>query len=305
VQKLNLAAFPGASNWPLWVGLQRGYFKQEDIDLRLSMTPNSRQLARDLFDGTVQIAMTSMDNVIAYTEGQGEEPLGAPADFFAFMGLDDGLLSLLARPEYDSVRDLEGKTLAVDALTTGFAFVLREILADAGLKSGAVTFAAVGTGAQRRSALLEGACDATLLNAPICLTAENAGMSRLIYARDVIGEYQGIVSAARRSWAAHNKATIQAFIRGFQSSLHWMTDPANKAAACTILTENLTTIAPVIDQAYAVLVANGGLRQNLKIDHHGVEKVIILRNRYGVAPPISVDPAKYIDDALLKAAIQT
>jgi ABC-type nitrate/sulfonate/bicarbonate transport system substrate-binding protein len=38
---LNVIAFPGVSNWPLWVGEQKGFFAGQGLDMSLSITPNS------------------------------------------------------------------------------------------------------------------------------------------------------------------------------------------------------------------------------------------------------------------------
>jgi hypothetical protein len=69
-------------------------------------------MARHLWEGHAHIALTAMDNVVAYVEDQGEEPLAGSADFFAFLGVDDGLLSLMARPEIRTLNAIKGQTLA-------------------------------------------------------------------------------------------------------------------------------------------------------------------------------------------------
>src|SRR5687767_2857041 len=125
---LKVVAFAGASNWPFWVGQEKGFFKREDIAVSLEITPNSVELAKNLHQGRYDLALTSVDNVVAYDEGQGEADLGGPADFVAIFGVDSGLLSIMAAPDVKSFADLKGKTLSVDAMTTGFAFVLRDLL---------------------------------------------------------------------------------------------------------------------------------------------------------------------------------
>ena len=80
--------------------------------------------------------MTAVDNIVAYVEGQGEAPIGAQPEFFAFMGSDSGFLSFVAQRGVKSWRDLKGKTLSVDARTTGYAFVLFEMLRRNGLADG-------------------------------------------------------------------------------------------------------------------------------------------------------------------------
>jgi ABC-type nitrate/sulfonate/bicarbonate transport system substrate-binding protein len=195
---LRAVAFAGASNWLLWIGEQRGFFAKEGVGVTLEITPNSRQMASDVFGGKYDVALTSIDNVVSYNEGQGEARLPCRADFVAFMGVDDGMLSLMAVPGTASVGDLKGKTLSVDALTTGFAFVLRDVLIKSGFTVDEIEFAEVGGGVQRLAALREGRQGATLLNAPLDIIAEKFGAVRLVDVGALVGPYQGICGMARR-----------------------------------------------------------------------------------------------------------
>jgi ABC-type nitrate/sulfonate/bicarbonate transport system substrate-binding protein len=249
--------------------------------MSLSVTPNSVHMARELYSGGAHVALTSMDNVVAYGCDEGEVSLGEPADFFAFMSVDDGLLSLMAQPEYDAVSCLRGQTLAVDALTTGYALVLKEILAHHGLAESDVRYVSVGTGAERFAALKEGQCAATLLNAPLCLAAESVGKIRLVRASAVLGPYQGVVAAARRRWASGNIAAIHGFMRGYDASLRWLCDPANADEACSLLVERLPSLRSVADGAYRVLITERGLDRTLRLRPQAVDAVIRLRERHG------------------------
>src|SRR5579871_1836727 len=85
---LNVIVFPGASNWPLWAGLHKGFFARLGLDLSIRVTPSSVHMARELHTGGAQLAFSAMDNVVAYARADGEVSLGAPADFFAFMSVD-------------------------------------------------------------------------------------------------------------------------------------------------------------------------------------------------------------------------
>lgn len=300
--KLDIIAFAGASNWPVWAGQARGVFAEQGLELTLALTPNSRHMARALHSGAAAIALTSIDNVIAYASGQGEEPLGETADFFAFMGVDDGLLSLMTRPGVETPAQLRGGTLAVDALTTGYAFVLKEIIRRAGIE-GDVAYKAVGTGAERLQALKDGACAATLLNAPLCLAAEGAGSIRLLSARSMLGPYQGIVGAARRCFAQAHPERIVRFIRAFHRSLEWLSDPKNKTEACAILADKLPAVRAVLDEAYRMLVTEGGLARTLAIDPAGADCVIDLRRRHGGSGQELGTADRYIDGGFRQLAL--
>jgi ABC-type nitrate/sulfonate/bicarbonate transport system substrate-binding protein len=298
---LSVIAFPGASNWPLWVGQQKRFFAAQELEMSLSVTPNSVHMARELHTGGAHVALTSMDNVVAYGCGAGEVSLGEPADFFAFMSVDDGLLSLMAQPEHDAISCLRGQTLAVDALTTGYALVLKEILARNGLEEADVRYVSVGTGAERLATLKEGRCAATLLNAPLCLAAESVGKIRLVRASAVVGPYQGVVAAARRRWASDNIAVIHRFMRGYDAGLRWLCDPANADEARSLLVERLPSLRSVADGAYRVLITEHGLDRTLRLRPEAVNAVIRLRARHGSRgqkPGLAED---YIEDDYWRA----
>ena len=136
LQTVSVIVFPGGFNWPIWVAQERGYFAKSGVEVTLTNTPNSVFQVTHLMEGKFDIAVTAIDNVIAYAEGQGEVPLASPPDLFAFMGGDNGLLSLASVPELKSYADLKGRTLSVDAMTTGYAFVLFDMLRRHGLNPG-------------------------------------------------------------------------------------------------------------------------------------------------------------------------
>ncbi|WP_038889390.1 ABC transporter substrate-binding protein, partial [Yersinia pestis] len=77
---------------------EKGFFRKNGLNVKMDYTPNSGQLVRNLLNGKYNIAVAGIDNVIAYQEGQVKEPVVNP-DMFAFYGVDNGLLSLVANPQ--------------------------------------------------------------------------------------------------------------------------------------------------------------------------------------------------------------
>jgi ABC-type nitrate/sulfonate/bicarbonate transport system substrate-binding protein len=130
---VTLNVFPGGFNWPPFAALDKGFFAANGLEVTLQSTPNSVSQMTGLANGAFDISITAVDNIVAYVEGRGEAPIGPQPDFFAFMGSDNGFLSLVARPEIKCIDDLKGKTLSVDARNTGYTFVLLEMLRRGGL----------------------------------------------------------------------------------------------------------------------------------------------------------------------------
>ena len=296
---LNLVAFAGASNLVLWAGQQHGVFARHGIELTLALTPNSRAMATDLYSGRFDVALTAVDNIVAYDEGQGEAALPGPADFVAFFGVDDGMLNVMAAPDVPDLAALRGRTVSVDAMTTGFAFALREILGEAGVAD-AVEWVAVGGGAQRLAALLEGAQAATLLNTPLDLAAEAKGFRRLARAQDVVGPYQGIVAASRRGVLVEKRATLIAFTRAFHETLGLL--DADRAGAAAILAERAAMPPPVAARAVAALLDPiRGITRDLSINEDGLRTVLRLRGKF--TGKALADPAPYLDHSIRAAAL--
>lgn len=305
-QSVKVVAFAGASNWPYWVAQEKGFFKREGIESTLEITPNSVELARNLNAGRYDLALTSIDNVVAYNEGQGEADLVGPTNFVALFGVDNGLLSLMAAPDVGSFTDLKGKTLSVDAMTTGFAFVLRDLLARNNVADGDVKIVRVGGGAQRLEALLKKEQDATILNAPLDLVAEARGYKRLARAREVLGSYQGIVAVAKRDSAEQKRKDVEAFIRAFHHAVAWLGDPANKEEGIALLMARMKGMErPGAERAYQVLLdPKEGIYRDLKIDREGVRTVLSLRSKYGEPRKDLSDPGRYIDETYLANALK-
>jgi ABC-type nitrate/sulfonate/bicarbonate transport system substrate-binding protein len=238
--------------------------------------------------------MTGFDNVVAYVEGQGEAPIGPQPEFFAFLGSDDSFLSLVAQPDISSPADLRGRTVSVDAATTGYAFALFDMLDSAGLGRGDYTVVKVGGMAQRFADLTRGNNAATLLSAPYDLLAERAGLRVLSRFED---PYQGNVGAARRGWAKSNPDLVVAYIRGYLEAVRWLYQPANKSQACDILARNVSALTPELAAAsYPVLLdPNRGFFHDGRVREDGVLRVLNLRSRYAAERRTLSDPSRYVD----------
>jgi ABC-type nitrate/sulfonate/bicarbonate transport system substrate-binding protein len=296
-QTVSVISFGGGFNLPLWAARDHGFFAREGLAPALTITADSKQVFTGLMAGRYNVAITAFDNIVAYQEGAGELKFDPPSDFFAFMGSDDGFLSLVAVPEVKRVADLRGRTVSVDAMTNGFSFALREMLARAGVAESDVKWARAGGTDRRFAALMERQHDATMLRAPFDLQAKNRGFVQLATARDVIGPYLGIVGAARRSWAQQHPDTVVRFIRAYRDSVRWLEDPANRPAAQALLMANVKGMSAQIAQQSCELMldAKSGFFNDSGLDDRAVRAVLALRSRLGEPARQLTDPDKYLD----------
>jgi ABC-type nitrate/sulfonate/bicarbonate transport system substrate-binding protein len=289
--------FPGGFNWGVYVGIDQAFFAEHGIAVSVEGTPNSVSQMTDFAQGKFDIAMTAVDNIVAYVEGQGEAPIGAQPEFTAFMGSDNGFLSLVTSPALKTLDDVKGKRLSVDAMTTGYAFVLFDLLRRAGIERGDCEIVRVGGMTQRYQSLLAGREDGTLLSAPYNLIAQSSGLTELVKAHAVIGPYQGNVAAAKRSWIEANRSKAEAYVRGYRKAIDWLYQPANKSEAIKVLRRNLPDMSPeVAEESHRELLdPRHGFFRDCRIYLDGLKCVLDLRSRWAVPSVKLTNPFKYCD----------
>ena len=222
---LDLICFPGAPNLPIFAALQRGLFAAAGVEVRLQTTPSSVYQIEHLARGAFQIAGTAFDNVVAYREGQGAVALDEPPDLVALMGATRIELAFVVAPDIRTFDDLRGRSIALDALATGFAFVLYDMLERAGLPMDACELVAVGATPQRWESVKSGAHAGTLTIEPFTSIAVANGFGVLSSSRQTVPDYQGGVFAASGAWARQHAGLVGAFIRGYLAGLQWTLAP--------------------------------------------------------------------------------
>lgn len=306
METVKLIAFPGAPNLPIFAAQEKGWFQKHGVDLNITMTPSSAYQAEALAKGEFDIAGTAFDNVVAYTEGQGAVALPQTPDFFAFIGATQIELAIVAQKELNSVKDLEGKALALDAPGTGFAFVLYHMLEKGGVAPGSYERVAVGATPQRWESVKAGQYAATMTIEPFTSIGRAQGFNILAKSTDSLPDYQGGIFAARRSWAAENRAKVVGFIRGYLDGLEWTLDPANKEQATQVLLRNMPEIKPPVAGAVmaSLLSPRSGLTPKGALTIDGIRAVLDLRTRYGKPGSALTDPHKYIDLSYYAEAMQ-
>ena len=305
LQPVSVIAFPGAGNWPIRIAQERGYFALGGIEVTLTPTPNSVFQLTNLIEGKFDIGMTSIDNVIAYVEGQGEVTVTTQPDLFVFMGGGAAIPVLTTIPEIKSYDELRGKTVAVDAVTTGYAFVLYDLLKRNGLQQSDYKIEPAGGTVARWQGLRERKYAAAILNPPLSLVAKASGFHILQYARDAYGNYEETVATARRAWAAANEKKLQAYIKAYVAAVEWLRDPANKDQAIAILRKHFPQLSAELAAAvHTEVVGPRGIAAKAQLDIAGIRKVLELRSEYAQPKKLLSEPSGYYDLKYYEAAIR-
>jgi ABC-type nitrate/sulfonate/bicarbonate transport system substrate-binding protein len=294
---LSVVAFPGAPNLPVFAALEQGFFTDAGLEIDFQTTPSSVFQFEQFGTGAFDIAFTAFDNVVAYREGQGAAKLPTSPDFRAVMGCTQIALSLVVAPEVKAIEDLRGRSLALDAVSTGFAFVLYEMLARSGLAPGEYEIASVGATPERWRSVKDGDHTGTITIEPFTSIAKANGFPTLLRSGDFFPAYQGGVIAVRQNWAQENSEALTAFLGVYRRGLDWVLDPANREAAATILAARMPEIQPKALEAVMVSLLSpaSGLTPGGAILRDGARAVLDLRTRYGSGAAPLTDVDRYLD----------
>src|ERR687894_858556 len=175
--EMRMVSFSGATNLPGWIAEEKGFFAKEGLKVPQSITKGSVEQVKDLLSGKFQVMSSAIDNIIAYAEDQGEFKLPEPSDMIVIAGVHSGVNSVVVRPEIATYADIKGKGVAVDAIKSGYATVLYQILENNGLQFDKdYTPVPVGGTEARLKAMKENKAVAGILSTPADMEAQKDGL---------------------------------------------------------------------------------------------------------------------------------
>lgn len=296
---ISICAFMGPETAPLQRAQEAGWFAAEGLEVTCVPAKGSVGQMVGLVDGEYHMAMTAIDNAVAYVEGQGAAKPKNKPDIVVFLGCATDPRPLIARPEIGGFEGLRGKRIAVDAVNTGFSFMLRKLLDDHGLGMDDYELVPVGAIKARWEAMQSGDCVAGLLGKADAVTAVKQGYMRLQSDPDPWDNYQGGVFMANRAWAEARREQVEGFIRAVLKGVDWVLDRANRSALPDLLIRHLPHFNYSRAQAEAAAEElqspQSILKPGLPINREGFEVVLELRRRYGTPHSEIGGPEKYLD----------
>ena len=303
ITPVRVIAFPGAPNLPTFAAQKLGFFEAAGLSVDVSITPSSVFQAEKMSEGAFDIAFTAFDNVVAYSEGQGAKP-GIDPDYCVVAGATQLELGFIVSPDIKTHADVKGKSIALDALATGFAFALIDMLSRADVPVASYQIAPVGATPQRWQSVKAGDHAGTITIEPFTSIAVKSGFHLLDVSTRIYPAYQGGIIAARRSYLRDHAQIVTKFLVAYLKGLAWTLDPANVEAAEALLLEKMPEIQPAAAKAVmkSLLSPKSGLTPGAEIVPEGMDKVLALRSQFGPSKVELKGFQKYLELDCLKAA---
>lgn len=204
--------------------------------------PPRRRFVRDAdeahrraLDGVNPIVGMSLDDLL--TCATSDHPRAH--DLVAIAGVHRGFLQLVVQPDVARVAGLRHRRVAVDT-DTGYASALFEILARHGLeREGDFDVVYAGATNLRYEKLRRGEFEGTLLGAPFTVQARRRGYRPLVSVPEALGGYQAVVLVAARAWLDAHSEQARAVTDCLLETIHWASDPANRAGVAALLADLL------------------------------------------------------------------
>ncbi len=280
----------------------KDFFTKENLRVEINTVTDSPTLLRNLISGKFDLILNNADNVIAWAEGQGEDP--QKNDFVIFLGGSRGVdQKLIVAPGIGDFLDLKGKVFAVDAPTTGYAIVGIFILKKHGLEAHRdYTFRSFGNTRERAEALSRG--DASF--AMMSLADEEVqkrGFKVLARAQDHVKHYARGLGATRRNWANANDDVLVRFTRAMIRATDWIQEPKNREDTIHLL-QSETNNQRRAEALYRQSISEEfGFTPRSQIDLEGIRSVLALREAAGLMKPPLPSPEKYIDQRYYNKAL--
>jgi NitT/TauT family transport system substrate-binding protein len=157
---------------PLVIAQDRGYLKEEGIDLKFAFMQNAPGL-QALTANTVQFSGSGSSALVAISKGN--------APLKTVLAMNDQVLQwVVVRPNIGSLKDLKGKKVATTGVASIAAFMLRNILVKYGMDSKDVVLIDPGP-VNRLPSLLSGAVDAAIVSPEERYAALDQGMKDLMF----------------------------------------------------------------------------------------------------------------------------
>ena len=301
MHQLKICTFKGIQNLPLYVARQQGFFAQQGLHVYITYTIGSIPQLAGLVREEYQLIQTAPDNVINVDNNPsafGLDMATAP-HVMMILGGSVGQLSIFAQSDITTFDHLRDSVLGVDNPTSGFAIVLRDILARNGLLlERDYTFTIARGTSERFDALKRGSVAATILYAPFDVQATRAGFNQLTTSTDYYPAYASLATAANQSWIEQHSNEVISYITAYLEALRWIYDPAHAFDVQEIMQNepSLGLDAALTPSVYAAFVDPiSGFGQNAMLDDAGLKQVIELRARYFSIPINGRDLSYYRD----------
>jgi len=197
---------------PIYVTQDKGFFKNEGLDVLVVMFNAGATNLQALIGGDVQIMAGGMpETVLARAGGLDIKNFWAISNLMPFQ--------IYGGPAMKSLKEGKGKKFAISRFGSLSEFLTRSALRQSGVDPKDVTMLQIGATPARFTTLASGIVDATILWFPVTERAKAVGMNKLFDLKELYPNWTNVGFIAREAWLAKEKEQATRFLRAYQSGV--------------------------------------------------------------------------------------
>lgn len=276
---------------PAWTAEKQGFFKDEGLDVKIEVYDGSEKIFHDLRAGTHQIAIASIESVIAEAYKGGTLRIVAgiakrPPHF------------IIAQPEIKTLADLKGKTIGVVSMHEGTTFFVADIAKAGGFALGDVKVEAVGGSPTRALLLKERKIDMGLQPYPLSYEAEAQGFTNLGAMAKLVPDYQFVSVMVDENWASKNRRVLAGFLKALRRGTEYMFAHPDESAE--LGAKELRTSPAFARRALEDTLSMDIMARDLSLADASLRRVFSIMQQAGVlGRDLPFEPARFVDESYL------
>lgn len=207
--RMGLAA-RSTTSMPYFVAKERGFFKEEGLDVEL-IVMQAIQTIQATLGGSTQFASATGSAVASAVRGADMRVILAVTDKPSF--------DLIVQPEITSVQQLKGKKIGTGGVGSLAEILARRILIANKIRPEEVAILATGPSHVTYAALKAKVIDAAPLQMPLTFTAQDEGFRKLVSAADVYRSVQGGL-ATTKTLLTEQPELVTKVVRAMLRAMH-------------------------------------------------------------------------------------
>lgn len=205
---------------PLYVAIEEGYFNEENIDIKLILTPGADKVSAAVLSGDVQIGFAGAESAIYVYEKNEKDYL----QIFSGLTKRDGQFILGRKNKKDfSLKDLYGKEILVGRSSGMPALNFLNALKNEEIDKNKIKINYNIDFASLSGAFIGNTGDYVNLFEPTALKLENEGYGYVLQSIGLLsGEMPYTTFYARKSYIENNKEIIKSFTKAINKGLEFV-----------------------------------------------------------------------------------
>lgn len=233
-----------ANLWPVFIGLNKGFFAEQNVKIDLVYVPSSAQMIQQLTSGSLDVTMSTglVDPIRAIDKGS---PI-------AIVRLESQSppYALVAKGAIRSLAELKGKVISLGGPKDITRIYVERMLAPSGVKPGEFDMVFAGATSARAQALLSGAVDAAILLPPFNFQAMAQGFNELGLTVDFAPELPFSGTVVNLAWAKAHQDLLTRILAAHAKAIAWFNDDANRAEAVKMMVEASKLKPDEVEKSY-------------------------------------------------------